>query len=71
MTEDEFREHVRALVAETCGSAGALARKHGVHPKALTLFLSGVRGPSAEVAAAFGFERQYVPLATLGAPHEG
>jgi hypothetical protein len=64
MTEAEFRAHVAALVEESCGSAGALARKHKVHPKALTLFLSGARGPSVEVAAAFGFERRYAPIAS-------
>ncbi|WEK42933.1 MAG: hypothetical protein P0Y64_16570 [Candidatus Sphingomonas colombiensis] len=65
MTEDQFRQIVADMVAETCGSAAALARKHGVHPKALTLFLSGARGASAEVAAAFGYERRYVSLAAL------
>ena len=64
MTEDEFRAYVADLVEQTCGSTAALARKHNLHPKALTLFLSGTRGPSAEVARAFGFERKYVPLAT-------
>jgi len=62
MTESEFRQHVCDLVADTRGSAGALARKHGLHPKVLTLFLSGARGPSPEVCAAFGYERQYHPI---------
>lgn len=72
MTEDDFRAHVARLVEETCGSAGALARKHKIHPKSLTLFLSGVRGPSPEVAAAFGYRREYVSLAAhSGVPSEG
>ena len=67
MTEDDLRAHVRDIVDQSCGSAGAIARKHGIHPKALTLFLSGARGPSAEVAAAFGYERRYMPLSATPA----
>lgn len=62
MTEQEFRAHVAGLVEQSCGSVAALARKHKVHPKALTLFLSGARGPSAEVARSFGYERHYLPV---------
>ncbi len=68
MTEPEFREYVQARVDETCGSTAALARKLKVHPKSLTIFLSGARGCSADLAAAFGFERQYVPMTPTPSP---
>jgi hypothetical protein len=68
VTEAEFRAHLQAMVDATCGSAGALARKHGVNPKSLTSFLCCKRGASDELARAFGYQRTFTPTAESAGP---